>query len=154
VQRDEVIDVAGRSLSLRGIEQVLVGHPDVTECAVVGVADELRGHVPVGFAVVRSDTLRDSSDIADELVTMVRHALGRAAAFREVRIVSRLPRSQSGEILFEVIRAIAEGDMYTVPDDIADPAALEEITDAVAPDHDVMGRRVWPVPTSPPRTGP
>jgi propionyl-CoA synthetase len=124
---DDIINVAGHRLSTGAMEEVLASHPDVAECAVVGVADEIKGEVPVGFIVLKSGVTRSQKTIVDELIGLVREKIGPVAAFKQAVIVKRLPKTRSGKIVRGTIKKIAEGSPYTVPATIDDPAALEEI---------------------------
>jgi propionyl-CoA synthetase len=124
---DDIINVAGHRLSTGGMEEVLASHPDVAECAVVGVADEIKGEVPVGLIVLKSGVARSQVSIVNELVGLVRERIGPVAAFKQAVIVKRLPKTRSGKIVRGTIKKIAEGSPYTVPATIDDPAALEEI---------------------------
>ena len=106
---DDVINVAGHRLSTGEMEEVLASHPDVAECAVVGVHDALKGQVPFGFLVLKSGVTRDADDVIGEVVTMVRERIGPVAAFKQATIVERLPKTRSGKILRGTIRPIADG---------------------------------------------
>ena len=112
---DDVINVAGHRLSTGAMEEVLATHPDVAECAVIGVPDELRGQVPLGFVVLKAGVDRDQDAIVAELVQLVRDQVGAVAVFRDARIVARLPKTRSGKILRGTMRAIAAGREYRVP---------------------------------------
>ncbi len=125
---DDVINVAGHRLSTGAMEEVLATHPDVAECAVIGVADELKGQVPVGFVVLKAGVSRDPAEVQAELVAMVRERIGAVAAFKRAMVVARLPKTRSGKILRATMRAIADGRPYTVPSTIDDPAILDEIS--------------------------
>ena len=96
---DDIINVAGHRLSTGAMEEVLAGHPDVAECAVVGVADELKGEVPLGLVVTKAGVERAEDDIVQELVQRVRNTIGPVAAFRTATVVKRLPKTRSGKIL-------------------------------------------------------
>ena len=124
---DDIINVAGHRLSTGAMEEVLASHPDVAECAVVGVADSIKGEVPVGLIVLKSGVARSQASIVGELVGLVRERIGPVAAFKQAVIVKRLPKTRSGKIVRGTIKKIAEGSPYTVPATIDDPAALEEI---------------------------
>jgi propionyl-CoA synthetase len=124
---DDVINVAGHRLSTGAMEEVVSSHPDVAECAVIGVADELKGQVPIGFVVLKAGAERNPSEVESELVTMVRDRIGPVASFRRALVVSRLPKTRSGKILRTTMRAIADGTRYSVPSTIDDPAILDEI---------------------------
>ncbi|MDA0635223.1 propionyl-CoA synthetase [Nonomuraea sp. MCN248] len=128
---DDVINVAGHRLSTGAIEEVVSAHPDVAECAVIGMADELKGQLPVGFVVLKAGSPRDPADIERELVALVRERIGPVAAFRRAVVVTRLPKTRSGKILRRTMRDIAAGSAYAVPSTIEDPAALTEIAEAV-----------------------
>lgn len=125
---DDIINVAGHRLSTGGMEEVLSNHPDIAECAVVGVADKLKGQVPLGFVVLKSGISRAGDEIVAELVKMVREEIGPVAAFKQAVIVERLPKTRSGKILRGTMQKIASGEDYTMPATIDDPAILEEIT--------------------------
>jgi propionyl-CoA synthetase len=124
---DDVINVAGHRLSTGAIEQVVATHPSVAECAVVGVADELRGQVPVGFVVLKAGVECDASQLEAELVASVREQIGAVAVFKRALVVDRLPKTRSGKILRSTMRAIADGRAYSVPSTIDDPVILDEI---------------------------
>jgi propionyl-CoA synthetase len=124
---DDIINVAGHRLSTGSMEEVLASHQDVAECAVIGAKDELKGQTPLGLVVLKSGVNRPESEIAAELVALVRERIGPVAAFKDARVVPRLPKTRSGKILRATIRKIADGETATVPPTIEDPAALEEI---------------------------
>ncbi|WP_424814210.1 propionyl-CoA synthetase [Roseococcus sp. YIM B11640] len=124
---DDIINVAGHRLSTGAMEEVLAAHPDVAECAVVGIADTLKGQAPLGLVVLKAGAQREESDVARELVALVRERIGPVAAFKEARVVARLPKTRSGKILRGTIRKIADGERYSVPPTIDDPMILEEI---------------------------
>jgi propionyl-CoA synthetase len=126
---DDIINVAGHRLSTGGIEEVLASHPDVAECAVIGVADALKGQVPVGFVVLKAGTQRRPADVAAEAVALVRERIGPVASFKTAIAVLRLPKTRSGKILRGTMRKIADGEDYKVPATIDDPAILGEIAD-------------------------
>ncbi len=128
---DDIINVAGHRLSTGGIEEVLSAHPDVAECAVFGVNDELKGQVPFGLLVLKSGVTRDSKTIAAEVVQMVRDNIGPVASFKTAIVVQRLPKTRSGKILRGTMQKIANGDMYVTPATIDDPAILTEIETAL-----------------------
>jgi propionyl-CoA synthetase len=129
---DDVINVAGHRLSTGGMEEVLATHPDVAECAVVGVADELKGQVPVGFVVLKAGVERDPDELQRELVALVRERIGAVASFKEAAIVARLPKTRSGKILRGTMRGLADGRDVAVPATIDDPVILDEIRGALA----------------------
>ena len=129
---DDIINVAGHRLSTGAMEEVLASHPDVAECAVVGVADEIKGEIPLGLIVLKAGAQRPAGAIADELVASVRERIGPVAAFRTAVVVQRLPKTRSGKILRGTIKKIADGKEYRVPPTIDDPASLDEITATLA----------------------
>ncbi len=129
---DDIINVAGHRLSTGGMEEVLAAHPDVAECAVIGVADALKGEVPVGFVVLKAGVERDQNEIVKELVQMVREKIGPVAAFKTATVVKRLPKTRSGKILRGTMKKIAEGTEYRMPATIDDPAILDEISEDLA----------------------
>jgi propionyl-CoA synthetase len=128
---DDVINVAGHRLSTGAIEEVLASHPAVAECAVTGVADDLKGQVPLGFLVLKAGAERDPGDIVREVVQMVREQIGPVASFKTATIVKRLPKTRSGKILRGVMQKIADCRAYTLPATIDDPAILVEIEGAL-----------------------
>jgi len=128
---DDVINVAGHRLSTGEMEEVLACHPDVAECAVVGVRDAIKGQVPFGFLVLKSGVARADDDVIREAVAMVRDRIGPVAGFKQATIVDRLPKTRSGKILRRTMRLIADGEEYSVPATIDDPAILDEIKDAL-----------------------
>jgi len=128
---DDIINVAGHRLSTGAMEEVLAAHPDVAECAVVGVADDIKGEVPVGFVVTKAGVSRSEVEIVRELVEKVRESIGPVAAFKTAAVVARLPKTRSGKILRGTMKKIAEGAEYTLPATIDDPAVLGEIATAL-----------------------
>jgi propionyl-CoA synthetase len=130
---DDVINVAGHRLSTGAMEEVLAAHPAVAECAVVGLADELKGQVPSGFVVLKAGLDVDPEELARQLVAMVRDRIGPVAAFRRVTVVPALPKTRSGKILRRTMRGIAEGREEPVPPTIDDPAALDAFRPLAAP---------------------
>jgi propionyl-CoA synthetase len=124
---DDIINVAGHRLSTGSMEEVLAAHPDVAECAVVGAADALKGQAPLGLVVLKAGASRPPADIAAELVALVRERIGPVAAFKDARVVKRLPKTRSGKILRATIRALADGQSPTIPATIEDPTAIDEI---------------------------
>ena len=123
---DDLINVAGHRLSTGGMEEVLSGHRDVAECAVIGAADALKGQVPVGFMVLKAGVNRDHGEIAAEVVQMVREEIGAVASFRKATVIDRLPKTRSGKILRKTMRQIADGEEFPTPATIDDPAILDE----------------------------
>jgi propionyl-CoA synthetase len=128
---DDIIKVAAHRLSTGAIEEVLASHDDVAECAVLGVADSLKGQVPVGLAVLKAGVERPHEEIVRELVALVRERIGPVAVFKTAAVVARLPKTRSGKILRGTMRRIADGEEYSVPATIDDPAILGEITEAL-----------------------
>ena len=128
---DDIINVAGHRLSTGAIEEVLADHPDVAECAVVGVADKLKGEVPVGFLVLNSGVDRDQEGIIAEVMQLVRDRIGPVVSFKKAVIVERLPKTRSGKTLRGTIRKIANNKGYSVPATIGDPTTLGEMTEAL-----------------------
>jgi propionyl-CoA synthetase len=124
---DDIINVAGHRLSTGAIEEVIAAHSSVAECAVVGVADELKGQIPVGFVVLKAGADRSHEVIAEELVLSVRDTIGPVAAFKTVYVVARLPKTRSGKILRSTMRKIADDEPWTMPATIDEPAVLDEI---------------------------
>ncbi|MBO0764237.1 MAG: propionyl-CoA synthetase [Hyphomicrobiaceae bacterium] len=134
---DDVINVAGHRLSTGQIEEVVARHKDVGECAVVGVADAMKGQVPAGFIVLNAGVNREPAEIEREVVKLVRDVIGPVASFRTVMTVKRLPKTRSGKILRGTMRQIADGELWKMPATIDDPAILDEITE-VMQGHGVM----------------
>ncbi len=128
---DDVINVAGHRLSTGGMEEVLAGHRDVAECAVIGVADELKGQLPLGLLCLTDGVNRPHSEIVEEVVARVRDKIGPVAAFKLALVVDRLPKTRSGKILRGTIAAIADGRDFKPPATIDDPAILDELTEAL-----------------------
>jgi propionyl-CoA synthetase len=128
---DDVINVAGHRLSTGSMEAVLAQHPSVAECAVIGVADALKGQLPRGLVVLKAGHDVDHGQLADELVAAVRDQIGPVAAFKDVRVVAALPKTRSGKILRKTMRQIADGDTPAVPSTIEDPGVLDAIRDAI-----------------------
>jgi len=124
---DDVINVAGHRLSTGAMEEILASHKDVAECAVVGVNDQLKGEVPVGFVVLKSGVQRDEKELVKELVDLVRERIGPVAFFKQAAIVAKLPKTRSGKILRGTIRKIADGIEYTTPPTIEDPVTLQDM---------------------------
>jgi propionyl-CoA synthetase len=129
---DDIINVAGHRLSTGGMEEVLAAHPDVAECAVIGVADALKGQVPVGLVVLKAGVARPHSEIARECVQAVRDSIGAVASFKQATVVERLPKTRSGKVLRSTMRRIADGEEWRAPATIDDAASLDEIAAALA----------------------
>ena len=128
---DDVINVAGHRLSTGQMEEVLAAHPDVAECAVVGVADELKGQTPLGLLVLNAGVERDNATIEGEAVRLVREQIGPVASFKTAIVVGRLPKTRSGKILRGTVQKIADCEEYSTPPTIDDPAILPEIAEAL-----------------------
>ena len=128
---DDVINVAGHRLSTGGMEEVLASHPDVAECAVIGVADDLKGQLPMGFVCLTKGVNRPHADIVKECVTLVRDRIGPVAAFKLALVVDRLPKTRSGKILRATMAKIADSQTFKAPATIDDPAILDEIRAAL-----------------------
>jgi propionyl-CoA synthetase len=124
---DDIINVAGHRLSTGGMEEVLASHPNVAECAVIGMKDSLKGEAPLGFVVLKAGVDRDPADIEKEIVALVRDKIGPVAAFKTAVVVDRLPKTRSGKILRGTMKKIADHDEWTAPATIDDPAILDEI---------------------------
>ncbi len=128
---DDIINVAGHRLSTGGMEEVLAGHKDVAECAVIGIADTLKGEVPCGFIVLKAGVNRPVGEIEQECVALVREKIGPVAAFKLAIAVARLPKTRSGKILRGTMKKIADGEPWSLPATIDDPATLDEIGGAL-----------------------
>ena len=128
---DDIINVAGHRLSTGGMEEVLASHPAVAECAVIGIKDELKGEAPCGFVVLKTGVAKSPLEIEKELVGLVRDKIGPVAAFKIAITVARLPKTRSGKILRGTMKKIADGDAWTPPATIDDPAILDEIAAAL-----------------------
>ena len=129
---DDIINVAGHRLSTGGMEEVLAGHPNVAETAVIGIADQLKGQVPVGFVVLKSGVARPAAEIEAECVKRIREKIGAVAALKTVVVVPRLPKTRSGKILRATMRKIADAEDFKAPATIDDPVILDEIRAALA----------------------
>ena len=129
---DDVINVAGHRLSTGAMEEVLASHPDVAECAVIGVADDLKGQLPLGFLCLTKGVNRPHADIVKECVALMRDQIGPVAAFKLAVVVDRLPKTRSGKILRAIMVKIADGQDFKMPATIDDPAILDEIREALA----------------------
>ena len=128
---DDIINVAGHRLSTGAMEEVLAAHPEVAECAVIGVADELKGQLPLGFLVLNAGVERADGEIVREVVQMVRDRIGPVASFKTATVVKRLPKTRSGKILRGCMQKIADNEEYKMPATIDDPVILSEIEDAL-----------------------
>ncbi len=129
---DDVINVAGHRLSTGQMEEVLASHPDVAECAVIGAADDLKGHMPLGFLCLNSGVSRPAEEIISECVKLVRDKIGPVAAFKTAIVIDRLPKTRSGKVLRGIMSKIADGVSWKMPATIDDPAILDEITAALS----------------------
>ncbi len=128
---DDIINVAGHRLSTGAMEEILSDHPQVAECAVLGVEDSLKGQVPVGFIVLKAGVTRDHKDIIKEVVQMVRDRIGPVASFKTATVVKRLPKTRSGKILRGTIQKIADNKEFKMPATIDDPLTLTEMEEAL-----------------------
>jgi propionyl-CoA synthetase len=129
---DDIINVAGHRLSTGAMEEVLASHPAVADCAVVGVHDELKGQLPVGFLVLKKGIDRDIDEICREVVQMVRDKIGPVAAFRIAVVLPGLPKTRSGIILRGTMQKIADGEDYKIPATIDDPSTRNEVSETLA----------------------
>ena len=128
---DDIINVAGHRLSTGGMEEVLTSHPDVAECAVIGVADQLKGQLPVGLLILKTGAEKQTGEIIEECIQLVRDQIGPVAAFKKAAVVSCLPKTRSGKILRGTMQKIADNEEFRLPATIEDPASLEEIDEAL-----------------------
>lgn len=124
---DDIINVAGHRLSTGEMEEVLGSHPAVAECAVIGIADELKGELPLGMVVLKDGVDTEEAQLSEELVRLVRHEIGAVACFGRALVVKRLPKTRSGKILRRIMRQMAAGEAFTVPSTIDDAACLDEL---------------------------
>ena len=124
---DDIINVAGHRLSTGAIEEVLSEHQSVAECAVIGIADKLKGQLPIGLIALKAGVQKDNETISKECIQMVRDKVGPVAAFKTAIVVKRLPKTRSGKILRGTVRKIADKEEYKMPATIEDPAILKEI---------------------------
>jgi propionyl-CoA synthetase len=129
---DDIINVAAHRLSTGEIEEVLAAHPDVAECAVIGVADPLKGQIPLGFLVLKAGVTRSPEEIEHDVVELVRNRIGPVASFKTALVVAGLPKTRSGKILRGTMRRIADGEDYALPATIDDPAVLDQIEQVLA----------------------
>jgi|TARA_B110000305_G_C19453987_1_gene649709 propionyl-CoA synthetase len=128
---DDIINVAGHRLSTGAMEEVLSEHPDVAECAVVGIADKLKGQLPLGFVVLKNGTTNSDEVITTECIKMIREKLGPVAAFKKALVLKRLPKTRSGKVLRGIIRKIVDKESFSLPPTIDDPLILDEIKDSL-----------------------
>ena len=132
---DDVINVAGHRLSTGSMEEVLAGHPDVAECAVIGVADPIKGQVPRGLVVLKAGVpADDEAELQAELVLLIRQQIGAVAALKDVAIVPALPKTRSGKILRKTMRGIADGVDEPVPSTIDDASVLDALRPVLSGD--------------------
>jgi propionyl-CoA synthetase len=124
---DDIINVAGHRLSTGAMEEVLASHPDVAECAVIGVADQLKGQLPLGFVCLKAGVTKSEEQVIKEVVQLVRERIGPVAAFKTCTVVARLPKTRSGKILRGTMQKIADNQEFKMPATIDDPSILEEI---------------------------
>ncbi len=129
---DDVINIAGHRLSTGEVEGVIAKHPDIAECCVIGIDDNLKGQLPLGFVILKSGSTTSKEQITTDLITMTRKHIGAIICYKETIFVDRLPKTRSGKILRKTIKQIVHGEEYTIPPTIDDPAILGEITNAVA----------------------
>jgi propionyl-CoA synthetase len=125
---DDVINVAGHRLSTGAMEEVLTSHPKVAECAVFGVADQLKGQLPLGMLVLSTGVDQDANEIVAEVIAAVRNEIGPVAAFKLCAVVDRLPKTRSGKILRGTMRSIADGEPWSMPATIDDAGSLDDVT--------------------------
>ena len=128
---DDVINVAGHRLSTGAMEEVLASHPDVAECAVIGIADAIKGQQPLGFLCLNKGSTRAHADVVRDCVALMRERIGPVADFKRAIVVDRLPKTRSGKILRATMVKIADGETPKVPATIDDPAILDEIRAAL-----------------------
>ena len=124
---DDVINTAGHRLSTGAIEEVISNHPDVAECAVLGVSHELKGQIPLGLACLNKGCNRKHKEICIEIIDLVRKEIGPVASFKNIILVNALPKTRSGKILRSTIRKIADGEKWDMPPTIENPGIFEEI---------------------------
>jgi propionyl-CoA synthetase len=128
---DDIINCAGHRLSTGSMEEVCATHPDVVECAVIGVKDAVKGQIPCGFLVLKKDVSRETDEIAREVATLVRDEIGPVAAFKTVMVVAKLPKTRSGKILRGTMQKMADGLPWTMPATIEDPGVLDDIAETL-----------------------
>ena len=127
---DDIINVAGHRLSTAEMEEVLSSHPDIAECAVFGIDDELKGQVPMGVVVIKSGRTIDEAKLKAELIQKVRNTIGPIACFKKVVLLKRLPKTRSGKVLRKTMRRMADHKEYRIPSTIEDAVVLEEVKEA------------------------
>jgi len=129
---DDIINVAGHRLSTGEMEEVIAAHPDVAECAVIGIKCEIKGQKPLGLVLLKDGILKNESTLESELISNIRNEIGAVASFKDAKVVQRLPKTRSGKILRKLIRQIADGEEYSIPSTIDDPASLTDIAQVLA----------------------
>ena len=129
---DDVINVAGHRISSGALEEVLISHPNVAECCVIGPADELKGQLPVGFVVMTSGAEATAAEVEADVVRMVREQVGPVAAFKSAYVVPTLPKTRSGKILRGILLKIADGEEFVVPGTIEDAGAVDVLQRVIA----------------------
>jgi len=132
---DDVINVAGHRLSTGEMEELVASHPAVAECAVVGIADEMRGQVPISLVVLKDGHQVDEKELEQVLVKLIREKIGAFAYLRKALIVKRLPKTRSGKILRNILRKTADGEAYVTPSTIEDPQVLDELKEKLSGQH-------------------
>ena len=128
---DDVINVAGHRLSTGQLEEVLADHPDVAECAVIGVADDLKGQLPLGLICLYPNCAKPAEQVCAEAIDLVKSRVGRVSAFNQIVVIDRLPKTRSGKVLRATMAKIADNVDWTMPATIDDPVILDEITTAL-----------------------
>jgi len=134
---DDVMNVAGHRLSTGQIEEVVADHPAVAECAVIGIADQEKGQVPMGLLLLKDGVNIDAATLQAELVQLVRKSVGPIANFKIAIVVKRLPKTRSGKILRQVIRKMIDQQPYTVPSTIDDPLIIDELKETLV-EHNLL----------------
>ncbi len=129
---DDIINVAGHRLSTGEMEEVIAAHPDVAECAVIGIKCEIKGQKPLGLVLLKDGVVKNESTLKSELISNIRNEIGAVASFKDAKVVQRLPKTRSGKILRKLIRQIADGEEYSIPSTIDDPASLTDIAQVLA----------------------
>ena len=125
---DDIINTAGHRLSTGAMEEILLGHAEVGDCAVIGINDDLKGQIPIGFVVLNANSKADHGQLCSDLIHRVRHVLGPVASFKKVAVVKKLPKTRSGKILRATMAKIANGEKWTMPPTIEDSAVFDLLT--------------------------
>ena len=128
---DDVINVAGHRLSTGEMEEIVADHPSVAECAVIGIRCDIKGQLPIGFVLMKDGDALDEIALEAELAVMMRERIGALACFKTALLVKRLPKTRSGKILRKLMRQIADGEEYSIPSTIDDPASIDELAAAM-----------------------